>query len=174
MGTGLLIVAGAVLAAVTAVLAIHRFAGNERNLDHDVAVAIFSLVGVLYAVLLAFVVVEVWQADDNAQSNSQAEASDVSQLYFTARALPQPQRGQLTTLARTYAETVAHQEWPLMARGEVSATAISTAAKMRTTILSFVPKDYRDQIVMSQSLEAINRLVDARRLRTGPAQPWWM
>jgi hypothetical protein len=51
----------------------------------------------------------------------------------------------------------------------VSATAISTAAKMRTTILSFVPKDYRDQIVMSQSLEAINRLVDARRLRTGAA-----
>src|SRR2546430_714841 len=83
-----LIAGGAVAAVVIILVIIDRWAGNKRTLDHDVASTIFNMVSVLYAVLLAFVVVEVWQADSNAQSYSQEEASDVSQLYFTARALP--------------------------------------------------------------------------------------
>lgn len=106
MGSGLTVTATAVVACVGILLVLHKLFGAERRLDHEVASADFAMVGVLHAVPLAFVVVEVWQAGDDAQQYSQAETNDVAQVYFTARALPEPQRTRLTTLCRAYAETV--------------------------------------------------------------------
>ena len=169
MASGLIVTAAAVVAVILVLVAIDRRTGDVRTLDHEVASTIFNMVGVLYAVLLAFVVVQVWETGNEAQDYTQAEASDASQIYFTARALPQPQRGQLTHLARAYVRTVADREWPLMAHGRTSPQAVADVARMRVSILAYHPTDYRGQILMSQTLDSINQLVDARRNRTSRA-----
>jgi hypothetical protein len=169
MMSGLLVTAAAVAAVALVLVVIDRWAGDQRTLDHEVASTIFNMVGVLYAVLLAFVVVQVWQTNDDAQNYSQAEASDVSEIYFTARALPQPQRDQLKDLARSYAETVATEEWPAMAHGATSPRAVADVAQMRVVILSYRPQDYRGQVLMTQILDSVNQTVDARRNRTSRA-----
>jgi len=166
---GLAVTAAAVAGVVLVLVIIDHWAGDERTLDHEVASSIFNIVGVLYAVLLAFVVVQVWQTNDEAQDYSQAEASDVSQIYFTARALPQPQRGRLKALARSYAETVARVEWPAMARGTTSPRAVALVARMRLVVLGYHPRDLRGQVVMTQLLDSVNDTVDARRNRTSRA-----
>lgn len=167
-----LLITGAAVVAVGLLLAIaDRFGGDKATADHDVASAIFSMIGVLYAVLLAFVVIVVWEASSSVHDHTQTEANDLSQIYFTARALPQPQRGQLTSLATDYASTVAYQEWPAMQRGQTSAKARADVAGMRTTAMSLPAADGRQQVLMSQTLDAINALVDARRQRTGAVQP---
>lgn len=165
MGSALLVTGATVAAVVVILLIIDRWAGAERTLDHEVAAAILSVIGVVYAILLAFVVVQVWQGDNDAQSNAQAEASEVSQIYFTARAMPEPQRTQLMGLATHYAQTVVNQEWPAMRRGDTSPAAVTDVAKMRTVLLSYHPTDFRGSILMSQTLEADNKLVDFRRQR---------
>jgi hypothetical protein len=129
--------------------------------------AIFSMVGVLYAILLAFVVIVVWEFSSKVHDDVQAEANDVSQIYFTARALPEPQRGRLTALARDYARIVAYDEWPAMREGQTSADARAKVAKMRAETAALRPADARQEILMGQTLDAINALVDARRERTG-------
>jgi hypothetical protein len=169
MMSGLLVTAAAVAAVALVLVVIDRWAGDQRTLDHEVASTIFNMVGVLYAVLLAFVVVQVWQTNDDAQHYSQAEASDVSAIYFTARALPQPQRDQLKDLARSYAETVATEEWPAMAHGATSPRAVADVAQMRVVILSYRPQDYRGQVLMTQILDSVDQTVDARRNRTSRA-----
>jgi hypothetical protein len=169
--SGLLITAATVVVVGLLLMVTDRFAGDRHTADHDVAGAIFSMIGVLYAVLLAFVVIVVWEASSSTHDHTQSEANDVSQIYFTARALPQPQRTQLTRLAADYASTVAYQEWPAMQRGQTSAKARADIAGMRTTVMALQPVDNRQQILMSQTLDAINALVDARRQRTGAVQP---
>jgi len=129
--------------------------------------AIFSMVGVLYAILLAFVVIVVWEFSTEVDDDVQAEANDVSQIYFTARTLPEPQRGQLTALARDYARIVAYDEWPAMRHGRTSAEARAQVARMRAETAALKPVDARQEILMGQTLDAINALVDARRKRTG-------
>lgn len=149
----------------------HRLASSHQPVDHEVAGAIFSMIGVLYAVILAFVVIVLWESDSAVRDHTQEEANDVSQIYFTARALPQPQRAQLTGLARDYADIVAHKEWPAMRSGQTSAGARADVAAMRTDIMAMKPADAGQQILMSQTLDAINALVDARRERTSALTP---
>ena len=61
---------------------LRRFAGFTLL---EVMVAAFvmgiAVVGVLYAVILGFVVVIVWQQFDNAHSNAQSEAVTVENLF---------------------------------------------------------------------------------------------
>lgn len=162
LGASTLVLVAALLAVVRRVLP-----NDPDHPHHDAASAIFSMMGVLLAVILAFVVIVVWEADGNARSQSQVEANAVSRIYFTARALPQPQRDRLMTLAQQYADTVANQEWPLMARGETSPAARRQVSEMRVTAHQLRPTSGDGEILMASTLEAINELVDARRERTG-------
>jgi hypothetical protein len=163
----IVLVLGTVL-ATGILLAIARWAipDDPDRPHHDAAGAIFSMVGVLYAVVLAFVVIVVWENDGEARADSQVEASAVARVYFTARSLPEPQRSTLMTDARDYADVVAHQEWPLMARGRTSAQARQHVAAMRLTTHQLRPTTADQEILMGDTLDAIDELVDARRERT--------
>ena len=57
---------------------------------NDVAGYLFSAVGVLYAVVLGFVVVVVWQKYDGAVSNVENEVDAVGNLYHVVDAFPAP------------------------------------------------------------------------------------
>ena len=81
---------------------------------HDVAGFILAVVGVVYAVLLAFIVIIVYEQFDTAQAEADREATIVLALYRDAAAL-----GNLgpdtRPLIRRYAEHVVDDEWPTMA-----------------------------------------------------------
>ncbi|WP_117211549.1 DUF4239 domain-containing protein [Allorhizocola rhizosphaerae] len=168
MLTPLLIVVGTVVVVGIGLLVVRRvIPGEAKQPHHDVAAAIFSMVGVLYAVILAFVVIVVWENHNGTGAEANVEANEVSRLYFTARALPEPQRKEMMELARDYAGTVAGEEWALMAQGQSSPKARAQVARMRVVVQGMQPTTARDEILMSNSLDAINALVDARRARTG-------
>ena len=64
---------------------------------NDVAGYLFSEVGVLYAVVLGFVVVVVWQKYDGAVSNVENEVDAVGNLYHVVDAFEQrPRRARLS------------------------------------------------------------------------------
>lgn len=167
MSTGILVTVGAVaVAAVLLAIARKLIPGERKQAHHDVISAIYQMVGVLYAILLAFVVIIVWEAVSKAGDDAKAEANRVSQIYFTARGLAEPQRGELTRLASDYASTVVEEEWPLMTRGQTSPRARELVARMRVVTQQMRPTSPREEVLMADTLEAINALVDARRERT--------
>lgn len=154
-------------AAVGVLLAVaRRLLPDDASRHQDAATAIFSMVGVLHAVILAFVVIVVWESDGRARVDSQVEANAVARVYFTARSLPEPQRSELMRLAQDYAATVAWQEWPLMAEGRTSPPARQQVADLRLTTHELRPASADQEILMAGTLDAINELVDARRDRT--------
>ena len=68
-----------VLVAVVGLLVVQRLVPSERREEHnDVAGFIYAVLGVAYAVLLAFVVTAVWQDYEMAQTNAESEAHELA------------------------------------------------------------------------------------------------
>jgi len=85
---------------------------------HDVAGFLVAVVGVLYAVVLGFIVVTAWSAFDGAQRNADTEASAVAELFVLAGTFPEPDRTQIRRALADYAFEVRDVEWPMLDRGE--------------------------------------------------------
>lgn len=83
--------------------------------QHEVAGFLIAVIGVIYAVLLAFVVIIVWEQFDAAESAVGDEAAAVGSLYRDAVALG-PQGDALRVAVQRYAVSVTNVEWPYMAR----------------------------------------------------------
>ena len=76
-----------------------------REQHNDVAGFIFAVVGVLYGVLLAFVVIAVWENVDKAKEHTFAEADALAGVYWMSREQPLPMGGKLENLTLDYART---------------------------------------------------------------------
>jgi hypothetical protein len=83
--------------------------------NQDVAGFVIAVVGVIYAVLLAFVVVIVWEDFGSADTTANNEAAAVGNLYRDAIGIGARQGGQLKTAVQAYAVSVVDSEWPHMA-----------------------------------------------------------
>ena len=155
-----------VLVAVAGLLLVQRLVPPERREKHnDVAGFIYAVLGVAYAVLLAFVAIAVWQDYETAQTNVQNEAHELAGVYFLATQLPKPERTRLQDLVQTYARVVVVEEWPLMEQGQTSARADSLVRQLRLELLEFDPNTEGEQVLYERGLTDLHDLDDARRSR---------
>ena len=115
-GVGILLVGLAALGAVFFELAAHQFLSVEFRRGHnDVTAAIFSVIGVTFAVLLAFVAMLAWDGFNKAKAASYAEASGVLDVYDASVGF-----ADMSTMRDEiigYLETVVRVEWPAQAEG---------------------------------------------------------
>ncbi|MCX6002695.1 MAG: DUF4239 domain-containing protein [Chloroflexi bacterium] len=132
---------------------------------HDIAGPIFSTLGVIYAVMLAFVLVIVWQDFDRAQNNTVKEANDFAQIYRDACLLPEPFSSQFLEANGNYLRAVIKYEWPQMQYGQRSLEAQAEADKVWVLTAGFEPKTERDKIFFSEMLTKMNDAVEMRRQR---------
>ena len=121
---GVLTVCAAMLVAVAGLAAVQRLVPAALRQEHnDVAGFIYAVVGVIYAVLLALVVIAVWEEHEAARATVRDEASALAEVFWLARRLPGPEGPRIQELARSYATVVAEEEWPLMKDGRASPRA---------------------------------------------------
>jgi protein-S-isoprenylcysteine O-methyltransferase Ste14 len=155
-----------VLVAVVGLLVVQRLVPPDRREEHNnVAGFIYAVLGVAYAVLLAFVVIAVWQDYETAQTNVESEAHELAGLYFLASRLPEPERTRLQDLARRYARVVVVEEWPMMERGQTSPRADTLLRQLRLELLRFDPQTEGEQVLYEQGLTNLHEALDARRSR---------
>lgn len=83
--------------------------------QHDVAGFLIAVVGVIYAVLLAFVVVIQWEQYTAASNDAATEAGAIGNLYRDAVAIG-PQGRQTRLAVSRYAHQLAFVEWPYVAK----------------------------------------------------------
>ena len=93
-------------------------AGSPEGEHNDVAGFIIAVVGVIYAVLLAFVVIVSWENFSNAESTVGQEASALRSIYRESQAFPPDVRVRIRADVLTYASTAVEKEWPAMAEGQ--------------------------------------------------------
>jgi hypothetical protein len=163
----LAIVLGVVVCFVVIHAVLQRRLRSEMLRRHnDVAGYLFSAVGVLYAVVLGFVVVVVWQKYDNAVSNVENEVDAVGNLYHVVDAFPEDMRTQIRADLRAYVWQVVTVEWPAMGRDQVVSEAGAEKVEDATyKIDSFSPTNFKQFAAQQAAIANEQRLFDARRAR---------
>lgn len=81
-----------------------------------------ATIGLLFGLYMAFFANDIWSIRDRAQTMILQEADGLRGILSVAEALPTETGGPLAAAVRAYAEA-AVQEWPLLARGEISVAA---------------------------------------------------
>src|SRR5215203_3720557 len=155
-----------VLVAVVGLVLVQRLVPPDRREEqNNVAGFIFAVLGVAYAVLLAFMLIAVWEEYKTAQTNVESEANELAGIYFLASRLPESQRTNVQDLARTYARVVVEQEWPMMEQGETSPRADSLLRQLRSKLLEFDPHTKGEQVLYERGLTDLHNAIDARSSR---------
>ncbi|WP_024804086.1 DUF4239 domain-containing protein [Nocardia sp. BMG51109] len=132
---------------------------------NNVAGTLFQTIGALYAVLLAFIVVNEWTSLEEAKANIFTEANELGALYWDARALP-PELGRaLEATTQRYARVVIDTEWQELGRGGYSTEATELVYRMRDEINALPSDNPRVRSVFEHSLATVNELEAARRER---------
>lgn len=160
---GLLTVLTTVALAVLGLLLFRRLVSQTRlEKANSVSEQVFTIAGVLYAVLAAFVVVVVWQGFDQAQTATESEANAIADLFRDSAALPPDARPAIQQSLIAYTKDVVDEEFPRMRRGE----AIDQQSPRLTQVWqSYIQVQPTTQSEIAFYKEAISRLDDLGNAR---------
>jgi hypothetical protein len=161
-----ILVAGAVLIrrGLTA-----RSAGDGGSGGGDRAEAAADYVATfmvtMYTVLVAFIVVVLWQRLDDVNADVRTESQDLTQLVWEAQRLPAAERAALRTGVADYTAAVLGREWPPanLAAADGSAAAISGLRGYLSTSFSLDEQT----TLRDQELAVVDDLAAARADRIG-------
>jgi hypothetical protein len=145
---------------------------------HDVAGFILAVVGILFAVLLGFMVVVQWEQYTSARSDASAEAGDVLDLYRDAVALG-PGGRPLATAVRQYAHEIAYVDYPYVATHLEGDPAVNQSVNsILRAVIDLRKAAPTDSFFVDQAVEDATAVSQARRTRiedssaTLPAPLW--
>lgn len=169
----MLVVVGVVVLFVALHAYVQRRLRSEVLRRHnDVAGYLFSAVGVLYAVVLGFVVVVVWQKYDAAVANVESEVDAVGNLYHNVDSYPDPLRSRIRANLRAYADIVAKIEWPAMDRDAgIPRDGSAKLEEIAYAVDTFAPRNFKEFAAQQAAIATGERLFDARRSRLIEAVP---
>jgi len=120
LAAGLLIVGGFVVSTLLMGYLVATHTSKAIRLEHnDRAGFILAVIGVVYAVLLAFVAIGTWERFNQAEARSYEEAEALATVYRDAESFPHPEK--LQAMLQAYARSVINDEWPRMRHGERAA-----------------------------------------------------
>jgi hypothetical protein len=130
-----------------------------------------ALVGVFFAVLLAFIAVAAWESFGKAGDTAEREASLAGDLWRDAFAMPEPARTQLLGSIRDYVTIVIDKEWPAMASGApFGDEGWAPLFKFHRILTGIRTNDAMQVAMINEALTRLNSLYDARRQRILAAQ----
>jgi hypothetical protein len=135
-GALLTVLVCAIAAAVVVVQA--RWSSSERRARYnEVNGFVFAIVGVLYAVVIAFVVMDVWDKISTAREQTYQESTALVELYWHAQYLPPAEGDAVRSLTRQYTTSVVEKDWPVMREGRMpDPNGWATLNRIRTTLES--------------------------------------
>lgn len=156
--------------AVAAALSVHvlltRWFESDDLAEHnDVAGFIIAVAGTLYAVVLGFVTVVVWQQYDGTKERLALETAAVTDTWHTAVGLPSAVRSRLRHDMLDYATLMARDEWPLMRTGAVSPRGDAVIMDAIDAVGSVHDNDGGTTNAQAVTLNSLDQLHDARLRR---------
>ncbi|KOV79108.1 DUF4239 domain-containing protein [Nocardia sp. NRRL S-836] len=161
---GLLWVLGAAVVSSVIVVITRRFGSDEvgeKNLGAGGSV--FSIVAGLHAVLVAFILISLFDSANGAEEQVQKEANALVAVNWSADSLPEPAKSRVDQLIRDYVQTVVDDEWPKMVEGEdVGNKGWTTLNQLRDTVAKAVPDGGWQE---DRKTEAANQLWDVYQAR---------
>ncbi|HTW82696.1 MAG TPA: DUF4239 domain-containing protein [Candidatus Sulfotelmatobacter sp.] len=164
-GTGVIVVGGFLVLTLGIGWLIDVLFPHEVRVEHnDLAGFILAVIGVVYAVLLAFVAVSVWERFNQAEARAYDEASSLAIVYRDVGNFPQQTTALRASLTR-YVSLVVRREWPAMQRGEQSEEANLLIERIDRSIRGLPVGTMAQADVHQQMLAAMNEALTDRETR---------
>lgn len=164
--SGVFLVGVPTLLAMCGPALIRRRLSLERlKANNEVAGFKFATVGVLYAVLLAFAVIVVWEKFGDAENRVAEEAGAAATMYRLSSGMEGETAVHLRDAISTYLSSAIGEDWPAMGRGEASPSTTHVLDAVYSALLAFKPTDRRGTVLLSETLHQLDVLTQARRAR---------
>lgn len=162
----IIIMISALLFANGGLLLIRRSISLSTLEDHnDVAGFIYAVVGVLYAVLLAFVVNTVWTLHRDADTYVESEAKRIMDVYLNANALSEDMKQSVHAEIRNYVKIVVEKEWDMTSENRFSEEANHSFLRIRKIFRDYQPQNDYENIWYEKAIETLIEFGDYRNLR---------
>jgi len=150
--------------AMAGPIVVRRFIKLDRlRTNNEVAGFKFATVGVLYAVLLAFAIVVVWEKFNDAENNVAREASAVATVFRLSEGLATERRAALRAAMTLYLKTAISKDWPAMERGTGDPEVTRALTDVYTTVLNSRAADRSNEFLLTEILRQLDELTAARR-----------
>lgn len=137
----------------------------RRQIHNSVIGWQISILGVIYAVIIGFMVGSVWGNYQAAETNVESEANALVNLFRCANGLPPAQRDAIHNSAHAYATAVLTKEWPAMRRAEIPQAGTPYIRDMWRILVHTRAEDSVQQTSLSQSLVELSHVSLHRRVR---------
>ena len=168
----LILLAGSAVVAVLLMLTARRFGPRDGLLADAVpAASVFGVLGVAFAVLLAFVMFLAFENYIRAHEGASREAVAISQLDRLTGLFPAPQREELRDDLTCYARAVVSDEWPRMREGRESDVVVGWLARLESTVDTMPLDDVRTEVALDHWLDEMAVRREGRRARLAEATP---
>jgi hypothetical protein len=168
---GTLLVVGIPLLTVVVQAVVRRLAPSIIEGEHnEVAGFLIAVVGVVYAVTLAFIVIVTWEGFRDARDTVDTEAGSLRSLYRDSQALGEPTRTRMGELVVRYGREVAGPEWDAMDDGESSEAAFGLIGDMFATLGTASASTPTQETFLADALVRLNDVAQNRAKRISVAE----
>jgi hypothetical protein len=163
------VVVGFVLAvALVGLYLVRRYLAAWR-VNSEVSAAIAAMVMTLFALVLAFAAVNLYDSYRNAKMNVAAEANSLAQLARDTRVFPKADQEKVDKEIVAYIREVGDIEFPMLHDGTFDAHAQTDAERVFTAVQSLNPKTDTQRIFFQSAVGKLNDMLAERRNRIDEA-----
>ncbi len=143
---------------------LHRWIGHQHlSENNEIAGFKFAVVGVIYAVMLAFAVIVVWEKFSLAESSVTDEAGAAATIYRLAGG-PDADMAATRNAMNNYLRLAITRDWPQMAQGKESPDVTQSLSVLYAAALA-VAQDTQHRAIPSELFSQLDSLTHARRIR---------
>lgn len=142
-----------------------RFADQDFVQHNEVGGFIIAVVGTVYAVLLGFLTVIVWQHFADARQIVALEATAATDAWHTATGLPQSTSSRIRQDILAYANLMIQREWPELRFGKFDTNADLILMDAIGVNESFIPSNALQSNAQQLTLVQLSDLHDERQRR---------
>ncbi len=135
-----------------------------RN-NNEVAGFKFATVGVVYAVLLAFVIIVVWERFNHAEVTVAKEASAAATVLRLTQGVEPAHGAAIRAATIDYLKTAIAKDWPAMEHGKASREGGGAMSALYAATVGTRNWDVREGVVVAEILRNVDQISEARRLR---------
>ena len=155
------LVAGSIGFVVTTLAVNERAKGFKA-----VSPGVLPPLGILFALLVGFIAVEVWGNFDKAKGAVTTEASALRAVVLLAGAFPDEQRTRIYALVNRHIDESVNKEWPKMTQRRATLATLPTALiEALHVTLGLKPADDSQRAVQLEMVKELHTALDARRQR---------
>ena len=138
---------------------------QQLRTNNEVAGFKFAVIGVLYAVLLAFVVIITWERFYDAEKALAREAGSAATIYRLSIGLDETTAAAVRADLSAYLKSVLADDWPAMAVGRSSRVTTQVLSDLYAALVHYRPADLHDSDLQKDLLSELDEMTRSRRER---------